>query len=349
MDQTFNAEAIAHLGSPIRWFTAPTFVGVLMHWFLFGALTVQVYDYSLRYHAGDLLGLKCTVYGLYFVEVVGTVLTTITAYDLVLGSWGDISRLMVCPKTSPPNVVVNNIVAFIVQIFFAWRILCLSRAKFAKIGAALTVVTSIFSAISSILFMNQYVKISEANLKAVATTMGLWIFSAVLCDTTITATMVAVLWRARSATHYQQTKTVINHLIVHTIETGGIAAVVATIELGLFIYSPHSYLHLSMFYILGRIYSNALVASVNGRHRMRALLDASPNHPCVTSLRLQSTVAFVRSESMDDSSREASSQPGFMILMKTTVHSSSQHDDDPSSVAPSKDPCNSDLDHKQQI
>ncbi|TFK71975.1 hypothetical protein BDN72DRAFT_836901 [Pluteus cervinus] len=343
MDQTFNAEAITTLGSPIRWFTAPTLVGALLNWFLFGALTVQVYDYSLRFHARDRLGLKCVVYGVYFAEMVGTALVTITSYDIILGSWGDVLQLVVCPKTAPSNVVVNNIIAFVVQIFFAWRILSLSQTLSAKIGAGLTVATAIFSMITSIMFVNQYVRISEASIRALTATMGLWVFSAVLCDTTITVTMVSLLWRARRSTNYQQTKTVINHLIVHTIETGGITAIVAAIELGLFLYSPHSYLHLSMFYILGRVYSNALVASVNGRHRMRSLLDATVDHPCVASLCLPPTMLGDSSERYDDLPPEASSQPGFMVLMKTTVYT---HDDDTPSTSPSKVPSSADLHQK---
>ncbi|TFK71971.1 hypothetical protein BDN72DRAFT_836897 [Pluteus cervinus] len=342
MDQTFNDQAIAILGSPLRWFTAPTLVGCLLNWFLFGSLTVQVYDYFLRFHANDRIGLKCLVYGLYIAETVGTALVTVTSYEILLGSWGDVVGLLACPASGPPNLVVSNSIAFIVQLFFAWRITCLRQTLFAKIGAGLTVASAIFSLIASMLFLKEYIKNRDANLKVLTETVNLWILSAFVCNFIIAATMVSVLWRARAATNYQQTKTVLNHLIVHTIETGGLTAIVATVEMGLFIYSPHSYLHLSMFYIIGRVYSNSLVASVNGRHRMRLLLDAGADHACVASLHLPPTVPGDSTRSYSDSSRTAS-QPGFMVLMKTTVHT------DETSSVPSKVPSSSDLHQEQKM
>ncbi|TFK71970.1 hypothetical protein BDN72DRAFT_394864 [Pluteus cervinus] len=198
-------------------------------------------------------------------------------------------------------------IALIVQIFFAWRITCLRQSLFAKIGAGLTAVTAIFSMITSILFMQAYIRISEGSIKALTATVNLWIVSAVICDTIIAITMVSLLWQARASTHHQQTKIVIKYLIFRTIETGSATAIVATIELALFLYSPHSYLHLSVFYILGRIYSNAPVASVNGRHRMRSLLDASVDHPRVTSLHLAPAMPSDSPESGDDSLRAAAS------------------------------------------
>ncbi|TFK71972.1 hypothetical protein BDN72DRAFT_394917 [Pluteus cervinus] len=342
MDQDFKAEALSRLGLPLHWFIAPPLIGCLLNYFLLGALTVQVYDYFLRFHAKDRLGLKCVVYGVYLMELVATGLVTITAYDLVLGSWGEVLHLINCPNTSSPNVVVNNAIALIVQLFFAWRILCLRQSWFAKIGAALTVITAIFSMITSGLFVRAYVRINQGDIHNLTATVNLWIVSAFICDSVIAITMVSLLWRARAATNYQQTKTVLNHLIVHTIETGGATAIVALAELSLFLYSPHSYLHLSMFYILGRIYSNALLASVNGRQRMRTLLDGGADHPCVASLHLPPTTRGAGSEGYDDSSRTDSSQPGFMVLMKTTVHT---HDDDTPSIPTSKSPSTTDL-HK---
>ncbi|TFK71969.1 hypothetical protein BDN72DRAFT_394825 [Pluteus cervinus] len=61
MDQDFDGQALSGLGLPLEWFIAPVLVGALMSCFLFGALTVQVYDYFLRFHATDRLRLKCVV------------------------------------------------------------------------------------------------------------------------------------------------------------------------------------------------------------------------------------------------------------------------------------------------
>jgi hypothetical protein len=70
--------------------------------------------------------------------------------------------------------------------------------------------------------------------------------------------MTYYLWRARSAFH--ESNTVIVKLIAMTVETGTLCAVVAVIELAMFLSYPHNNYHIAPALALSKLYSNSLFA-----------------------------------------------------------------------------------------
>ncbi|KAJ7716249.1 hypothetical protein B0H14DRAFT_3013056, partial [Mycena olivaceomarginata] len=93
------------------------------------------------------------------------------------------------------------------------------------------------------------------------TKVTMWLAGGFVCDIIIAGTMATLLWRAKHRSGFKSTETVLNRLIINTVETGAITATLALIEL-------------AFEYIQGRMYSNVLLATLNGRHRSR---NASEN------------------------------------------------------------------------
>ncbi|KAJ7701205.1 hypothetical protein B0H17DRAFT_1046214 [Mycena rosella] len=75
--------------------------------------------------------------------------------------------------------------------------------------------------------------------------------------------------QAQHQSRFKSTETILNRLIINTIETGAITAGLALVELILFKIWPNTYYHITTEYVLGRMYSNVLIATLNGRHRSR--------------------------------------------------------------------------------
>ncbi|KAK0495046.1 hypothetical protein EDD18DRAFT_1355050 [Armillaria luteobubalina] len=62
-------------GYPIEQLSGPLVVGFLLHWGLFGTLSIQLYLYYLAF-LEDRKSIKCLVYGVYIIEFVQTMLLT---------------------------------------------------------------------------------------------------------------------------------------------------------------------------------------------------------------------------------------------------------------------------------
>lgn len=68
-----------------------------------------------------------------------------------------------------------------------------------------------------------------------------WLVSSVVCDCLITASMVIILWNARSSTVYTSSKSIVDALIVHTIENGLITTACALLVLITFRVLPDTF------------------------------------------------------------------------------------------------------------
>ncbi|TFK59577.1 hypothetical protein BDN72DRAFT_593760 [Pluteus cervinus] len=276
---------------PVELMAGPSMLGCTLNWFLFGCLCVQTYDYHQLFYKGDRLGIKILVYAVFVIELISTALVTNTSFTVVIVRWGSPNAFDHCPDTSPPTVALNVIIATIVQFFFAWRVWCMRKDIFGKITVFLITSISLVSLVSGLIFVYKYRRIHQEYDKLVTLSafMETWLSATFVCDFIIAAAMVAILKMAGTSITFTRTKTILNHLIVHTIETGSFTALVALSELLLFYLYPATYLHLVQLYMLGRLYSNVLVASLNGRHRMRSLMSDSYESACVGTLQIQPT------------------------------------------------------------
>ncbi|TFK68088.1 hypothetical protein BDN72DRAFT_842309 [Pluteus cervinus] len=254
----------------------PTLIGCAINWFLFGALVVQVYDYHTLFSKKDRTAILALVYSVFFIEIIQTALVTDSVWDYVVRQWGTPATLTTCPSTAAPIVVFNTTIAAIVQSFFAWRIAALRKGT-GQVAAICIFLISLVAWVSGLIFADHYRDLGEGLDKIIGLfpVVITWLALSFSCDCLIAVVMVYILSEARNAAELVQTKVVVKHLIIHAIESGVATAIVAALQLAFFLTMPTNLLHISQLYILGRLYSNVLLASLNGRHRMRTLSDDS--------------------------------------------------------------------------
>ncbi|KAK0468790.1 hypothetical protein IW261DRAFT_1573396 [Armillaria novae-zelandiae] len=213
-------------GFPIEKLCVPLIVGYLLHWGLFGALSVQVYLYYLAFPK-DKKFAKYLVYGIYIVEFVQTVLFTHDAFAEFGYGFGDIEAL----------TAMN----------FNW----------------LTV--SIMSAVAMIAGAYSFSKKSVTDLSArkVSIAVGIWCGGSALCDIIISICMTYYLMR--SNTHFRRTRILVSNLIRLSIETGTMTAVVVLLALILFLAFPHQTFYGAPSLIIPQLYANAILMMLNSR------------------------------------------------------------------------------------
>lgn len=278
---TFN-DCPANLAWP-SYRTAPQLLGYLFNWALFGVLTAQVYYYYFAFPK-DRYAYKAVVAVVYLLEVLQTFSLTAAAIDHFILHFGN-TDIFFNLKTAVLSVnVLAGIAAFIVQVFYAYRIHILSNTKLGPcmiIVLALSgLVGALISGIKGFQLGHLSAELSK-NLIFVIPAIIWWSCSA-LCDVCIALYMTYLL--SRRGTGFRETQILINRLTRLAIETGICTALVAIVVLLAFVLWPQTSYNAPAALSLAKLYSNSLLVLFNSRMRIAGsreeqLLSRSRPHP----------------------------------------------------------------------
>ncbi|KAK0226626.1 hypothetical protein IW262DRAFT_1363258, partial [Armillaria fumosa] len=116
------------VGYPIaKAVSGPLIVAYLLHWGLFGTLSVQLYLYYLAFPM-DRKFTKYLVYGIYIIEFAQTMIFTYDAFATFGYGFGDIEALTGMYFNWFTVPIMSAVSAFIGQAFYAYRIFILSKS-----------------------------------------------------------------------------------------------------------------------------------------------------------------------------------------------------------------------------
>ncbi|KIK02584.1 hypothetical protein K443DRAFT_96641, partial [Laccaria amethystina LaAM-08-1] len=97
-----------------------------------------------------------------------------------------------------------------------------------------------------------------------------WLSGTFVCDFFIVATMTTMLVQAKLESSLKSTQRLLDRLILITLETGAVTLIVTLVQLIFYVKFPtNGRQQVSVMYELGGLYSNALLAVLNGRKRAR--------------------------------------------------------------------------------
>jgi len=228
---------------------------------------VQLYIYY-KNDFKDRLWIRCLVTGIWVLECTHTVFIWIYLYDLTVTNYGNPAALAKSPWTLSMSSVFDGLIGGAVQAYFAHRIYILSGSPLLPIiswlGSALQVALTLAIAIIG----------SRMTLKEFADGYT-WIITSVLAvvmvvDILNTGGLLYFLVIERSRNRVKRTRIAVDKLILWTIETGLVTSVTAILMLALFLGKPGTALWISFTLFYAKLYSNCLLASLNGRISLRA-------------------------------------------------------------------------------
>lgn len=250
----------------ILFLVGPILIGNLVSWLLLGVLSMQLYVYHICF-PNDRWWIKFTAYGLYLVDIVQTACVTDSAWTTLCEGWGKPSALIITDWSFSMTPVVNSLICGWVQIFFAWRVWALGRSHFWALVTALIVAIALTQAGAAIAAGVKFAHIN--NLKEIHelnALVSVWLAGSVIADVLIAASMVYFLTSAsRKSMWGKASNKRITKLIRSTVETGVMSAAAAALDLALYLGFKHNNLHIAVAMMLSKLYSNALMASLNSR------------------------------------------------------------------------------------
>ncbi|PBK58808.1 hypothetical protein ARMSODRAFT_1027931 [Armillaria solidipes] len=252
-------------GYPIVRLSGPVIVAVLLHWGLFGTLSVQLYLYYLAFPK-DRQFTKYLVYGLYVIEFAQTVLVSHDAFAGFGYGFGDIEALTDIHNNWLTVPIMSSVAAGVGQGFYAYRIFILSKSRVIPI---LVICVSLISSVAAIvtgIYSFEAGNITKLNNRKTSIAVGIWCGTAALCDIVIAICMTYYLTRRN--TGFRQTRILITKLIRLTIETGSVTAVVALLSLILFLAFPQKTFYGTPALIMPKLYANTVYMVLNSRIRI---------------------------------------------------------------------------------
>ncbi|KAJ6611544.1 hypothetical protein B0H10DRAFT_2055914 [Mycena sp. CBHHK59/15] len=250
-------------GVDIPEFFGPLVLGFVWGSILYGMLIVQVYMYSKMFK-NDLLGIKILVWVVFTLETIFTVFVNIAAWkDFGIG-WGDVDSFTYIDWAWLPLPEINGILSALAQSFYMWRIYRLTHRWYIPLIISLPMFAQLIVSFWYGIGVSIH-DVTFAHLATFSPQITVWLVGAALCDLGITTALVITLWSQKKTTAFQKTTGVIDRLIRFSIETGALTSTAAILEVILWLAAREVNWHFTLFFTIGRLYSNMLMATLNIR------------------------------------------------------------------------------------
>ncbi|KAH8832041.1 hypothetical protein DL96DRAFT_858354 [Flagelloscypha sp. PMI_526] len=240
----------------------PLFIGFLFQVLLCGVLIVQVYIYHVAFRK-DHWGMKAIVFSVFILELLQTILKSYDLYQSDVWEYGDLAQMDNQRLAWFSIGLLTPVTSAIVQAFFGFRILTLSKSWIAAgsvwVLTLLQLISGLIQAIVSQPFKLHEVAIKTKNLVLV------WVFSTAVTDVLIAVLLSYYLYRMKSG--IKESDELVTRIIRLTVETGSLTAAAAVIIIFLYFFADGPWF-LVVLAVIGKLYSNNLMVMFNRRINM---------------------------------------------------------------------------------
>lgn len=247
---------------------APLLFGVLWNWTLYGVLVVQIYVYSYNFPKDRKL-LKILVYAIFLFETLQTALSGADLYYWFVSGFGKVDRLRDPYASAFDRPIMGSIIMGTVQFFFAYRVWVLSDCRawwycvIIVVCSAINNVTSFAAGVYSHI-IRKFINAQKSRIVALACGAG-----STATDFLIVAAMLYYLARPRNAEFGPLSNHALAKILLLTVETNILNATCGIISMLMVIIFPDKRYYTCSTAILGKLYSNTLLVSLNNRISIR--------------------------------------------------------------------------------
>jgi len=215
----------------------------------------------------------------YFVFAFETAQTAMTGADMYVWFASGFGNLQGLANSGLSPIDIPFFVAFIslvVQLFFAYRIYTIRNSFWPAV--IVIILLSIMQAgggfCTGILArLNQEFSASATHSTQVSA--GIWLGGTAAVDVIIAATMTYLLLSARKQEHHVSSD-ILTRIVRLTVETNTVTAIMSIITIGVEYGLPNQPYFYTPTAVLGKLYSNTLLVTLNNRAALRNLRARTP-------------------------------------------------------------------------
>ncbi|KAI0267861.1 hypothetical protein BC834DRAFT_62169 [Gloeopeniophorella convolvens] len=247
--------------------TAPILLGTLLNWCMYGILLVQVYLYSY-YFPDDRRALKFLVYFVFIIETVQTALTGVDIYYWFAKGFGNVLHLNNVYISFADTPITAGFITFIIQSFFCYRIWVLENSLW-WLATAIEAVSATQAVGGIVGGIKGHINGEFSEAHRAIKFVYVWLIGDAVADILIAASLTYLLLRSRTRGHQFSSNSMLVKLVHLTIETNAASATVAIVSLAVFVGCPNNNYFILPTAVLGKIYSNTLLVTLNNRITFR--------------------------------------------------------------------------------
>ncbi|KAJ7108482.1 hypothetical protein C8R44DRAFT_802792 [Mycena epipterygia] len=268
-------------------------IGALLAMGLYGLTTLQTYFYFVEYPK-DKIWKKTLVWTLWVLNTLHSALMCHVIYHFLILSAFNPLELSQNVWSLPASMLAHVLTAFLVMLYFLniifqfstpklrwWLVIPNATAIFLHIGFGTESIVDIFRTPTLVDF-NAYTKISF--LPMAVTQVG--------ADVMLAASLCFVLYDHRTA--FRRTNSMVDTLMIYAVNRCLLTAGLAIASLLMITLKPKSLIYIAPEFICAGLYTNALMASLNSRQRVRDRWSGEGNASDFTSVHLSN----VRSDTL---------------------------------------------------
>ncbi|KAF8843184.1 hypothetical protein BDN67DRAFT_924969 [Paxillus ammoniavirescens] len=240
-------------------------IGVLISAILYGVTCAQTLYYYRRYPS-DPWYIKLLVAAVLASDTCHQALITHSLYVYLVTDFGAYQNLGLLVWSLIVEVLFNGFTALMVQCFLAMRVYRLSNKSYLATGSVMVLVMANFilvvAYVAKAIHLETFVQL--ATLEALSKSVNA---ATVASDVLIAALLCMMLQKSR--TGFRRSDTMINKLILFTVNTGLLTSICAVASLVSISLWPNTFIYIGFYFCLGRLYCNSLLATLNARKGLR--------------------------------------------------------------------------------
>ncbi|KAK7042080.1 hypothetical protein R3P38DRAFT_2888445 [Favolaschia claudopus] len=256
-------------GAPLNNTMGSMLLGVIFSAILYGISVLQCMFYYTRYER-DPMYLKFLVASTLFLDTLHLSFVVHTVYHYLISNYYENDALQAMVWSVSLEALPTGVTAGLVQSFYAHRIWRMSHGNYFSTGFVLFLILATSACGTAWVIMALQCRTYQDLLRISPLTITINALSTA-ADVFITMILCFMLHRSNPAS--LETESMVNRLILFTINTGLLTSLCAVAALVSLIISPRTLIYASFYFCIGRLYSNALLASLNARSVIRGRIN----------------------------------------------------------------------------
>ncbi|KAH9840603.1 uncharacterized protein C8Q71DRAFT_854481 [Rhodofomes roseus] len=238
-------------------------LGIYFNILLYGIVVSSYYHYA-QHSQQDRLLIRLFILCLFVADTTQTVLSVVYVYTGLVTHFGGIRYLSTPGIVSTSVPPITGIMSCSVELFFTYRVKAISHLTWLPILIGILAVISMLSSIASVIAIRwpAFGGLETLQLPAVKALVSTWLATGVVADLLITISLVWHLHRRKSG--FSETDSLVNRIILFTVQTGVLTTTWAIIDLALYLASTRD-THLFFNFSLAKLYTILLMSSLNHR------------------------------------------------------------------------------------
>jgi len=244
-------------------------LGGLFASLLSGFVVIQVFVYFKLYQTDPRL-LKGVVLIVWLLDTSHTICVWLSLWNYFILNYGDSEAIGNIATSLAMSVLITALLTVFVHMFFARRIFLLSKRNFfLTMPIVILAIFRLVSASSTTAFMVK-LRTFPTFRKDVR-----WLFTTGLAlsttvDIAITLSLFFLLQTSRTGA--EKSNAVIDSLIRYTFETGLLTCAGTIASMLCWITMPTNLLFMGLHFVIGKLYANSLLVTLNSRENTRELM-----------------------------------------------------------------------------